>query len=52
MADKQPVISDEVVMEPKLPRPSICLRASRRHSIAVSVIARREARLKVELEEC
>lgn len=27
MAYKEPVISDDVVLEPKLPRPSICIEA-------------------------
>lgn len=46
------VISDDIAVEPVLPGPSICLRARCRPSIAVSVIARREARLEVEWKEC
>lgn len=42
MADKQPVISDDVVVQYSLPRPSICLRGQ----------AKREVRLRVTWRQC
>ena len=42
MAYKEPVISDDVVLEPKLPRPSICLKGQ----------AKREIRLRVTWRQC